>query len=219
MRNLALLALAILLVIDGCTHESQPVASVPGQVPDPPIMPLKVGNLWKWRQTHFDTLGNTTDVHYDSLYIFRDSVVNGERWYLRNHEGHNWGYSNRADGLWFRFFSPNNPTDERLMYKYPAAVGDAYPYLDVVVQGPAAYLVTERNITQVTSIGTVISIPAGTFTCQVHQVVPRDPYGWRMVLFLSPGYGLVKSDYYYVLTTGREVCINTDELVDATTIK
>ena len=82
--------------------------------PQDVIMPLEVGNYWKYILYDFDD--NSESVRVDS--ISADTLLNGEKWYFLY--GTNAFFSNRNNGLWELVgFYP-----EELLIKYPAKIGD-----------------------------------------------------------------------------------------------
>lgn len=46
------------------------------------IMPLKVGNLWVYRVTDYNTDQTVSKIFYDSLLVQKDTIINGEKWFV-----------------------------------------------------------------------------------------------------------------------------------------
>lgn len=143
--------------------------------------PLQIGNYWNYRLLKYDSLGNLTD---NSIVlperILRDTVINGEKWFLLNVMGYlsmvDIPYINKSNGL--HTWSGRNA---EIVYKYPANIGD--------VCGDSLKIVGINQRT--TTI-------AGDFTCVVYKKEKYDPTLFWIYYntFIAPGYGKVKVEYF-----------------------
>lgn len=46
------------------------------------IMPLKIGNYWVYKVTELNDDGTTKSTGYDTTYVIKDTLINGEKWFL-----------------------------------------------------------------------------------------------------------------------------------------
>jgi len=88
MKKVMLTTLVLALVMLGCSKEEkeeiiEPIPIVNNNVPTEKHMPLAVGNYWIYETINIDTLGNeTTLTGIDSAYIDRDTLINGNTYYM-----------------------------------------------------------------------------------------------------------------------------------------
>jgi len=90
------------------------------------IIPLKIGNYWKWSRT-YDGTRNRSDT---TCFVIKDTLINGEKWfYTAGNGGGSYGYAiNRPDG----FYTRSEFSEERLLFKYPVKVGDEFNFFKVI---------------------------------------------------------------------------------------
>jgi hypothetical protein len=83
---------AMLFTFNSCKTENEPVIET-----QEVYLPMSVGNYWIYQHYKIDSLGNETPLRnaFDSLYIVKDSVINGERYYAFE----NSGYFGKLQGL------------------------------------------------------------------------------------------------------------------------
>lgn len=84
MRNLLLFA--TLLILASCTKE---IIEIPDPTPEPESVltyyPLEIGNYWIYQDYKIDSLGNETITPtIDSLVIEKDTLINGNRFFVMN---------------------------------------------------------------------------------------------------------------------------------------
>ncbi len=80
MRKIMILVLICIIIPlqYSCQENSVNFLQAQGNV----IMPLAIGNTWIGRLTKIDSVGNTLSVIYDTLKIIKDTLINGETWYV-----------------------------------------------------------------------------------------------------------------------------------------
>lgn len=123
------------------------------------ILPLAVGNRWVYDVTVSDSLGEIQFQFVDSNAVDRDTLINGERWYIIMRGNTNLGLgANRMDGYWARNLPPwdsltiSDVGPAYLAAKFPAALGETFLNID-------------NLITKVLSTDTTVEVPAGSFSC------------------------------------------------------
>jgi hypothetical protein len=142
------------------------------------IYPLAIGNSWTYEVMNFDSLGNVESLDTISASVVRDTVIDGETWYVTEgdgEEGIHIGYCIiRSNGFY------SNWPDEELLYKYPARVGDQY--------------MVEDDTVIVENLDESVTVPAGEFDCvrySVHTIFPI-----RVYQKLCPNIGPVAIELY-----------------------
>jgi hypothetical protein len=115
MKNLAVSLFIAFFLIAGCKDENKIVNPTTETVE---IVPLKVGNWWSYQTTVYDTSGDIVSTHIDSIFVVKDTLVNGKKYFILSTGVMRW---NNDSGLWIPF-----TPDSTLLYKYPAQVGDKY---------------------------------------------------------------------------------------------
>jgi hypothetical protein len=179
--DILLLILLLSILCTACEDSVPPNGEVLNQ-----IIPLKVGNEWTLRIQWYDSSGTVTNVHYDSFSIARDTIIQNERWFIWSNIARTIA-TNRQSGYWYRFGNSSY-----LVLKYPVRKGEYYNY----GEGPDIYL----NVT-VLSIDSVISVPAGDFSCIVYEW--RNSYGpLSSIECYAPNIGMVCYDRYSSTSSG-----------------
>lgn len=87
------IATVMLFSLNSCKTENEPVIET-----QEVYLPMSVGNYWIYQHYKIDSLGNETPLRntFDSLYIVKDSVINGKRYYaFKNSE-----YFGKLQGLY-----------------------------------------------------------------------------------------------------------------------
>jgi hypothetical protein len=165
-----------------------------------PIVPLEIGNVWTHRIEWYDTTGALTHTIYDSSTIVSDTIIQNERWFIWSNIARTIT-TNRKSGYWYRFGDLSY-----LVLKYPVRKGETYKYGN----GPDIYL----NVT-VLSVDSVISVPAGDFSCIVYEW--RNSYGpLSSIECYAPNIGMVRYDRYSSTSYGFE---HMDSRFDLTKMK
>lgn len=173
MKALALVAAALSLALatlstSGCTQPNTPVA------PPSVVVPLAPGNTWIGLWRDYDDWDNVILTFFDTTRVIGDTVVDGERRYLLMNGG---GLVNREDGL-YSWWATGALT---LRFKYPARVGDAVPVRPGAGHGDSI---------RVVSTDTIVTVPAGTFSCHHRYSSSSDRFEANE--FLAVGVGFIK---------------------------
>jgi hypothetical protein len=178
----------------GCSTSTEPSSL-------PPLMPLAVGNKWIHTLFSYDTSGVLQHEWQDSIYISRDTLIDGERWYIRPVNRDLGAYTNRETGLWYRLLGPTITMEPQLVHKYPARIGDSYPFAGSDVQET------------VISLSQTVTTPAGSFSCLVYQVLDSTWMASKRLYFMAPGVGPVRYEQYNRLANGSFVKVTVTELL------
>ena len=187
---------------------------------DDVIIPLKVGNSWTYRSTdpviateytwQIDSIGNIGSTPW---FFSKRSYASSGR--MDN------GPTLRNDGGSALFYNANLLDRIILQLKYPGNVGELFKY--DTIQGLADGLEATMAWT-ITSTDTVITVPAGTFTCYLYrqtQIMPSIsldaplPLYVETHIFAAPDVGIIRyDDYNYGYTAGDSSNLSRRELVD-----
>lgn len=174
MRHFLFFAV-IILCINGCKKADAPVRPDYSKV----IWPLSLHSYWEYNDTGY----HDTITYVDTTTMKVDNVrEENQRVYYKLNRYYT-EYTLGDKGL--NEYSQGGPAEGTLYLKYPAMVNDYYLYGEMLVT--------------VKSIDTTVTVPAGTFNCYYyHFFRSMDNVSWEM--FLAPGVGPVKEEYY---TNGR----------------
>ena len=175
MKKYNLTAIFCLIVIS-CSLPPDP-GSIPSTVDKSIIMPLKVGNNWKYKVTIIDTVKKETTIDTLTVAIQNEVIIKSEKWFVENIGG---AYINRSNGLWY----VANLNDTTFMAKYPATVKDTF-------SAHSFY----QSLFTVISVDSSIHTFAGTFSCYVYK--NSDSNGMSVDCY-SPGIGLISRDAFLV---------------------
>jgi hypothetical protein len=170
---------------------------------DQQILPLKVGDTWVFRYTHFDTTGAIQKTVYDTLMISTDTLVAGDTWYeFSTHNGR--FYTNKPDGLWM-MAGGTYPITPTLLYKYPASVGDSWN---------TSYANSMTLQVSVEQVNVSLTVPQGKYPCYEY----RTSYNSKPQEddYFCPGVGFIADDYYSYTNSGRMYKGAHRELVSVT---
>jgi hypothetical protein len=177
--NHSLLLILLLSILSlSCSESTEPESTT--------FIPLNIGNKWQYKVTDFDSTGNVINQIYGTRTIYKDTVVNGIRWYAYTGDFRgNWN-TNKSDGYWV-FIEPDsvfsiNDTSW-IVYKFPTQVGDVYGSAD--------------HPTEVVSTNESILVPAGNFRT-IHYRIELDDiilYSYYVSFdsYVCPGLGIVKT--------------------------
>jgi hypothetical protein len=171
--------LATFLIL-GCGKKSDNPASASPSVTISGPFPLKVGNVWNYKLTSFDTSGVALAAPQDFVYqITKDTAVFNEQWYCMSGALY---YINRTDGVW-RVFN-GTPV---LFFKYPAKLSDSYS--------------SSIGRIRVMSIDTSITVPKGTFHCYQYRLSQAN--GSQFDYYFLEGIGIARIDVFEQTLSGR----------------
>jgi hypothetical protein len=144
------------------------------------IWPLKVGNQWifEWRES--DSAGNVIVVDTSVLEVKKDTLIDGEMWYIITEDGARTDVSVpttvRSDGLWV------GGSSGELFAKYPAAVNDTF--------------VSGVDTAIVESVNDMVAVPAGAFICYKYKYPESAGSRAYQYRYFSPGVGFIKGEEY-----------------------
>lgn len=172
-------AMLILSTIFGCKKDSNPIVS---PNPTPVIMPLEIGNKWVRQFTLYDTSGVPFSSGTDSITVLRDTLISNERYFVLILQGAERVLSNQSEGLsWFL-----GTFGWGLQYKYPGLPGDSF------------YYIGGANVSRITATDTVLTVPAGTYSCYHYSTIinPSYPIHGRLEEYVAPHLGFVQSEWF-----------------------
>lgn len=190
MKYFAMLAVGLLLA--GCgakkdnpapavatTPPAQAVESTDSALAGVDLMPLKIGNVWIYETSILDTtVGKLVPDRLDTFIVSRDTVINGERWYMVDGMGSNGTLTiNREGGQWI--IDPYGKP--YLIAKFPAAVGDEFSGLG------------GKLMNRLEKTGVEITVPGGTFYCYQYSQI-FGPQRRLTYNYFAPGVGFVKME-------------------------
>lgn len=75
MKKLISLTAILILFINSCKKDE--VIECPEPEQHPVYLPLQIGNFWVYQDVRVDTNGNEFPLQKDSLYIAKDTIING----------------------------------------------------------------------------------------------------------------------------------------------
>ena len=111
--------LLIVLIAPSCGDKS----TNPKQIGD--IWPFKIGNLWRFAVTEYDTNSVVISVDTLVLEVVKDTIIRSETFYIMTVNGARdpevSPFTKRNDGLYWYWFPPDTIA---LFIKYPVAVND-----------------------------------------------------------------------------------------------
>jgi hypothetical protein len=182
------------------------------------IVPLKVGNNWRYHWAHFNLLGDTLLRQENYISVIKDTAIASERWYMiRTNYGDTISTEsfaiNRSDGL-YRFFRLS--LTPRLDLPYPANVGTTVVRRDTFDSG----LMVSLDSAYVESTNKSVTVPAGTFNSYLYHrtnifTKTMDSYVYRDTSsseeYYTPGVGLVLGLYGKSKSEGKP---NEEVLID-----
>ena len=192
-----------LLVITLCTISCKKKDSVESGPSAPDFTQLKVGNYWVYEFYKVDTNGIATDLHEtDSSYIYKDSIINGIRYYLNVSNPYQFLFSMHfqyPDTIAYRdssgcLLALGSDGKSRIYF-----ARDDFKDVFNTDSIPGFYL----RILKMTGNDSIVTVPAGTFTTQsmCNYAYPLDPdYLWgirRSYAVYGAGVGKIKHTYLY----------------------
>ena len=188
-----LIALALFVtLISSCKKDDNPVGANP-PIGDSYIWPLKLGNVWIYKITEYDTAGIIIQARFDTTKILRDTTISNEKWYQLSES--RYFLTNRTNGLWALDLSLPSPSPE-LLLKYPGLVGDGWNYR-VPGGGPDSLRVT------IVSTSTPITVPAGNYSCYFYRFTEQSlPTRAKSEDYFAPNVGPVLEEYFESTTSG-----------------
>lgn len=202
MLRITLLHLAILAlcfyIFSSCKKDNNPVGESPSNGTNS-IFPVKIGNLWISKVTEFDTTGVTIRTFLDTTTIVQDTLIYGEKWYLRGSTHYLLSphyFTIRSNGIWALDLALQDPQPE-LAVKYPGVVGDSWNYR-IPGGGPDSMRYT------IVSTSVPVTVPSGNYTCYFYRLTEQtSPTHFKAEDYLAPGVGLVLDEYFDPTASGQ----------------
>ncbi|MFP4370412.1 MAG: hypothetical protein ACLFR2_12605 [Candidatus Kapaibacterium sp.] len=181
------------------------------------IMPLAIGNTWKYEKKYYGHDGNAVDSDEYTLSVVSDTLIAGKKWYkVVSNMGEVNYYHNRTNGLWEAFIPFWNDTViTYLKYSYPGK-----KKVEVILPGTffktriAAFsesdsnkIITHYNNGELSTFNealeqrNTVSVAAGSFDCYNYKQIVNSQYEtidnnlWsspQINLFFAPELGPVK---------------------------
>jgi hypothetical protein len=189
IKNLSYIFLLFVIVLICCNDDEESSNNY--------IIPTSIGNFWIFKVSYFDTLGNVTNCDTSKIEITRDTIINGDIWFELETKG--FYVRNFSDGI-YGFYKDKR----KLIVKYPVKTGDFF----INSTDDTTYVI-ESNIS--------INVPKGKFNCVEYKSLYTggdNVLRAITIVFLSPGIGNVKIEYYEITKSGRLFKNNISELID-----
>jgi hypothetical protein len=181
---------SVLLMLDSCTKESNPVESNIYPASENVLVPLAIGNEWTFRLTIFDTTGAVAVLDTFSYFIKGDTVVEGVIWALEGEKTVGVGQIGfRNDSIGYHE-SNFEGWEEDL--PYPGHKNESY------------------NAWTIISTDSVVNTPLGTFWCYVYA---SSFFGFPYKLIYAPGVGPIHLEIVGVPTGGKPLLSETEDLI------
>lgn len=181
-----------LLLINACSEED-----IEEEVPLE-IYPLKVGNSWTYQRFASSKDDSAKVINDISINIVRDTLINGNYYYLYDYNGNTSTEINinKDDGFYINNIDRFHENDV-FQYKYPCKIGDTWERIEFDEH------INQTTITLVKALNTKITVPYGNIECieyerfRVSLVRTNDTLYFLEHFYLKPGLGLVKSIHTY----------------------
>jgi len=194
-----LIAILLLFSFISCNKEDNPVSELEESNT---IMNLKVGNQWTYRITSYDSLGAAKEVYSTTFTILRDTIFQGETWYISNNgKSDNELLINRNDGLWILAYYYLIPVSEpELEAKYPVSINDSW-------------IKPDSTITKCTAKDIIVNSPVGNYKCVQYSILSKA--GDIIVnYYYACRFGNIKGEYYMKDKNGKYYLSTKKELID-----
>jgi hypothetical protein len=186
----------ILLLNLSCGNSDDSLSvSTPG-VPNV-VLPLQVGNTWVYRRSSYDTLGSVIALDTLTERVARDTLIQGEQWYIwETTYGLSMG-TTRSDGYWTLVGGV-----PALTFRYPVALNDTY------------MITTTGSTVRILALDTLIPVPYGTISCIAYeQLTPPDQRRNR-IDFCAANTGLIRTDEFVHTAGGGDSLDRRSDLID-----
>ena len=192
------LLFAFFVLFMGCSKKDQPTQTQNDDAAGGVLIPLKLGNSWKYRDE---------DRREYTWTVIEEKEILREHMYGFPYDGTELEWlSNRTDGVYGysrEYFSFKEGIYMR--WKYPARVGESFLRLNLNSHSLVLASVKDSDVRVVT--------PAGDFRCLLYEMVYNLSDGKTETLreFFHPGIGLVRGEYIYSYAPGAT---STEELIE-----
>ncbi len=121
-------------LLTACTDDAPTKStSSPSPVSSPDLLPLSIGNTWRFDSQLYDDNGMGIDDAIDSIYVAKQTTWLGTDWYevvvtrsLDSPGAESWRFwwTNADDGVYDTYEWKADPPS--LLFKFPAPAGDSY---------------------------------------------------------------------------------------------
>lgn len=157
---------------------------------------MQVGNFWRYQRTSYDTQGSILAPDTLTEHIARDTLIQGERWYIwETTYGLSMG-TIRSDGYWV--LVGGQPS---LVLRYPVSVNEEYMAAE---DGPTIHIL---------AVDTLIAVPYGAFPCIAYEQLSV-PAGVRARIdYYAPNTGLVRTDEFVRTPSGADSLARRSDLI------
>ncbi len=174
------LVFAAMMVVLFCS-----AASVEPQQKSGAIMPLSVGNYWKYIQTKYidDRVESVDTLTY---IVEKDTTIGSDKWSIvkiteGSHKTFRVPFKVDREGLWVVLTVPGLKEEPVLMLKYPTTVGDSW----------LSGYKTKNDTTRTVGMNVRETTPFGEFECIEYHSNDNN------TLYVKPGIGIVKTKRVY----------------------
>lgn len=160
----------------GPAPEECPPDSIPNV-----LINLNIGTWFVTDVVEYNTGGGIIEEYQALSTIIGDTIISDSVWMViedTTSADHDYAV-NRDEGVWY--WSDTLTPPEALALKYPATVGESYPYYEATVY--------------VESINASVTVPAGTFSCYYYRV-DAPIIGTLAKIWCAPNIGIVKAEEY-----------------------
>lgn len=207
--KIVLISVVLVLVFSSCKYDDN-IITPPKRSSKNEIVPLSVGNYWKYKFTDYESSNPT--IRYSEEHITQDTIIDFQEYFVLEQVGFdnkmfsfndNSGYNQIPNIFDFNF---------GMYVKYPAQVGDEFYYNQFV------------DSVKIISINKKITVPAGTFECYHYQSFDTfsrmDESGnviekliSQLDFYYSVGVGLVLTDNY-IIKNNQSTLFTKQELIE-----
>jgi hypothetical protein len=161
------------------------------------IFPLQVGNTWLYRRTTYDMQGSAIVVDTVLQRVGRDTLIQGERWYVWETTTGLSMATARSDGYWT--YIGGVPA---LTFRYPPSVNDSYMLSDI---GP---------MMRIRAVDTLIAVPYGTIPCIAYEQLSIPDQQRSRIDYCAANTGLVRTDEYVHTPSGVDSLDRRSDLIE-----
>jgi len=180
----------ITLYFFSCTNQTSSNNDILKNNDSTGIWPMRVGNVWIYSITIYDSNNVVTGQWYDTLRIIRDTILGTEKAYILESSHARLSYASpkpyyvRTDGV---YADPDGYGTISLLIKYPAMMNEMY-----------LKTINSCDTTTISSLSQTISTKAGNFNCikyfrKVH--IDNNIYRFSLETCFAVGFGKVREIY------------------------
>jgi len=168
------------------------------------LIPLAAGNEWIFQETTTGIYLPYPDVDTVSFLISESKIISNQKWYRKKiiDKGipfdldNIWSmeYQNASTGILSRVIYYDSASSVYLYHKYPTSINDKNGIPRSTIYN--GKLIIDTFMVSITiSVDTVITVPAGTYHCVHHQIVPSTgKITSKTDVYISPNYGWIKEE-------------------------